>query len=92
MTLADPPFANPDLLDWKRQLHPRICYLARDQEGVYQIVEKGWFYCFVPDGTDEHTNNKWKAAASLEDAKRGCEAHRRLRRARQQQGGGIERS
>jgi hypothetical protein len=85
MSLSNTPFANIALLDWKRQVNPRPCFWARDLDGVYQIIEKGWFYCFMPDGTDEHTNNKWKAAESLADAQRRCEVHRRLRRARLRQ-------
>lgn len=62
-------------LHWKYHINPRPRYVALDGDGHFEIVDKHWFFSFVPLNrqADHGSGIKWRAAASLEDAQAQCE-------------------
>lgn len=62
-------------LNWKYHINPRPRFVALAVEGHFEIIDKHWFFAFVPlDRQADHGSGiKWRAAASLEDAQAQCE-------------------
>jgi hypothetical protein len=59
-------------LEWRRQVSPRYAFVARGEDGYFEIIEKGWFYAFIADSLHDDTI-QWQKASSFDDAKRLCE-------------------
>lgn len=54
-------------------MSPRLGYVARGTSGYYEILEKGWFYAFIPDSPSQDETIQWRPAKSLDEAKQQCE-------------------